>query len=167
LTFGYSARIFTFLRGITSCTSRDSASSVSPPLVSPSSGCRMYRTAAPVSSLLPFCRIYRGSSGNLLQVHTSRHLLGNQFCIHPDCAEKRSSADLPVSRILPYRCAKQRDRLSQYLYAVLLLRTVLGLLANLFLVYSTEITPLMMGRIPFDVIFVILILWTKTNRNDP
>lgn len=63
--------------------------------------------------------------------------------------------------VLLWKCAKQSDRLSRYLYAVLVLRTVLGLIANLLVVYSTEITPLMMGMMPWDVIFVIMILWRR------
>jgi len=64
------------------------------------------------------------------------------------------------------KCAKNSDRLSRYLYAVLLLRTVLGLIANLLVVYSTEITPLMMGLMPWDIIFVIMILWRRTDRHE-
>jgi len=68
--------------------------------------------------------------------------------------------------ILLWQCAKNSDRLSRYLYAVLLLRTVLGLIANLLVVYSTEITPLMLGLMPWDVIFVIMILWTREDRHE-
>lgn len=67
--------------------------------------------------------------------------------------------------VLLWKCAKNSDRLSRYLYAVLLLRTVLGLSANLLVVYSTEITPLMMGLMPWDVIFVIMILWKRMDRH--
>jgi len=69
--------------------------------------------------------------------------------------------------LLLHRCTKHSGRFVKYLYAVLLLRTVLGLLANLLLVYSAEITPLMMGYMPFDVVFVILILLTRADRNEP
>ena len=73
---------------------------------------------------------------------------------------------LTVVFILLWKCAKHSDRFSRYLYAVLLLRTVLGLIANLLVVYSTEITPLMMGLMPWDVAFVIMILWKRTDRNE-
>lgn len=69
--------------------------------------------------------------------------------------------------VLLWKCAKNSDRLSKFLYTVLLLRTVLGLIANLLVVYSTEITPLMMGLMPWDVIFVIMILWRRTKKNEP
>jgi cytochrome c biogenesis factor len=68
--------------------------------------------------------------------------------------------------ILLWKCAKNSDRLSRYLYAVLLLRTILGLIANLLVVYSTNITPLMMGLMPWDLIFVIMILWTRQNGDN-
>ncbi len=68
--------------------------------------------------------------------------------------------------IFLWKCAKKNDRLSRYLYTVLLLRTVLGLLANLLVVYSTDITPLMMGLMPWDLIFVIMILWTRQNGDN-
>jgi len=68
--------------------------------------------------------------------------------------------------ILLWKCAKNSDRLSRYLCAVLVLRTVLGLIANLLVVYSTEITPLMMGLKPWDIIFVIMILWTRKDGHE-
>ena len=68
--------------------------------------------------------------------------------------------------ILLWKCAKNSDRLSRYLYAILLLRTILGLIANLLVVYSTTITPLMMGLKPWDIIFVIMILWTRKDRHE-
>lgn len=68
--------------------------------------------------------------------------------------------------ILLWKCAKNSDRLSRYLYAVLVLRTVLGLIANLLVVYSTEITPLMMGLMPWDVILVIMILWKRPEKTE-
>ena len=65
--------------------------------------------------------------------------------------------------LLLRQCVKNSGRFHKYLYSVLLLRTVLGLLANLLLVYSTDITPLMMGLIPYDVIYIIMILSSKEN----
>jgi len=72
---------------------------------------------------------------------------------------------LAESFLLLRHCTKHSGRFCRYLYTVLLLRTVLGLLANLLLVYSTDITPIIMGRLPLDIIFVILILCSRTARN--
>ncbi len=68
--------------------------------------------------------------------------------------------------LLLRKCAENSGWFGRYLYAVLLLRTGLGLLANLFLVYSSEITPLMMGRLPMDIIYVIMILCEQKNRHE-
>lgn len=68
--------------------------------------------------------------------------------------------------ILLWKFVKHSDRLSHYLYAVLLLRTLLGLIANLLVVYSTEITPLMLGLMPWDVVFVMMILWRRPEKKE-
>jgi len=95
--------------------------------------------------------------------YSSLAWLNSAFGILPVAAALVLSASV---FILLWQCAKNSDRLSRYLYAVLLLRTVLGLIANLLVVYSTEITPLMLGLMPWDVIFVIMILWTREDRHE-
>lgn len=96
-------------------------------------------------------------------LYNSLAWLNAEFGILPVLA---ALALLTGAFILLWKCAKNSDRLSRYLYAVLLLRTVLGLIANLLVVYSSTITPLMMGLMPWDIILVIMILWPRQNRHE-
>jgi len=51
-----------------------------------------------------------------------------------------------------------KSSLGRYLWTILLARTVLGLAANLLVVFSTNVYPLMMGSFPLDLLFVGIIL---------
>lgn len=72
-------------------------------------------------------------------------------------------AVLAALLILLYRAARSGGRFSMALYGVLLAKTAVGLLNNLFLFLSAEMTPMMLGYRPIDLILVILILAADTS----
>ncbi len=68
-----------------------------------------------------------------------------------------------VTFFLLYKCVGNNG-LRRYLFAVLAVRTVIGLAANLLLVFSTDMTPLMLGSM-YDIAFVLGILLIKDKQS--